>query len=230
VTGLGGRPIGSWQAGNSMWLRDWLGQDLQNRECGARIFTYGYPSKLVEGGRDITLNEYALRFLMSLVDAREKQFKVPFVIGKQMSHLTKTRFKQAGLSRPLILIGHSFGGLVIKQVSGSLSFYAVLASGLTVHAQALNIAHRSQELGRRDILDSCICLAMFGVPNLGLDNECFLDMTMGQENHELVRTLGQRSHSLKQLDGETRDVVATRDILTIAVYETMKTKTFVVRV
>jgi hypothetical protein len=98
-----------------------------------------------------------------------------------------------------------------------------------VHAQALNIAHRSQEMGRKDILDSCVCLAMFGVPNLGLDNECFLDMTMGQENQELVRTLGQRSHYLPQLDRETRDIVATYDIPTIAVYETKATKTFVVR-
>lgn len=80
VTGLGGRPIASWQAddNDNMWLRDLLGPDLETDEGGARIFTYGYPSKLTKGGWDTTLREYAEAFLMNIKQARESQLKVRY--------------------------------------------------------------------------------------------------------------------------------------------------------
>jgi len=79
ITGLGGRPIGSWQGAGGMWLRDWLGPDLQQQERDARIFTFGYPSKVVERGRDTNNSEYAHNYLSNLAYARKPQLEVRYV-------------------------------------------------------------------------------------------------------------------------------------------------------
>lgn len=63
-----------------MWLRDWLGQDLMKKERDARIFTYGYPSKVVERGRDTSLSEYAQVALDNMAYARRAQLEVCCVL------------------------------------------------------------------------------------------------------------------------------------------------------
>lgn len=59
-----------------MWLRDWLGQDLAKDGCHARIFTYGYPSKVANSSSDATLSDYAKQFLLSLAAARKAELTV----------------------------------------------------------------------------------------------------------------------------------------------------------
>jgi protein SERAC1 len=83
-----------------MWLRDWLGQDLRRGDTPirARILTYGYPLKAIENTDDASLHDLGQGLLTELAAARQSS------------------------SRPLLLIGHSLGGLVVKQVSGLLSF------------------------------------------------------------------------------------------------------------
>lgn len=92
VTGLAGHAFGSWRSRNSgkMWLRDIIPIDLPN----ARILTYGYDTKLAGSKSNARISEYAKQFLETVMDARH-----------------------GDPHRPIIFIGHSLGGLVIKEVS-----------------------------------------------------------------------------------------------------------------
>ncbi|KAI0967485.1 hypothetical protein F4678DRAFT_243760 [Xylaria arbuscula] len=92
VTGWNGKAFMSWKPEEAvqMWLRDWLGQDLAAKDCQARIFTYGYPSKLAGGLLDATLYDYGNDLLDSLLVVRQSE-------------------------TPLVFIAHSLGGLVVKQ-------------------------------------------------------------------------------------------------------------------
>lgn len=73
-----------------MWLRDFIPMDIPH----ARILTYGYNTQLAESQCNARISEYASQFLETLKDARHGE-----------PH------------RPIIFIGHSLGGLIIKEVS-----------------------------------------------------------------------------------------------------------------
>lgn len=93
VTGLAGHAFGSWKArhGSAMWLRDFLPEHVPS----ARIMTYGYDSRLLlNTDSTASIREFSQNFLEALSTVR---------VGD-------TR-------QPIIFIGHSLGGLVIKQAS-----------------------------------------------------------------------------------------------------------------
>lgn len=75
-----------------MWLRDFLPEAIPT----ARIMTYGYDSKLLNNNSTASIREFSRNFLEALASARA---------GDEERH------------RPIIFIGHSLGGLVIKEVS-----------------------------------------------------------------------------------------------------------------
>lgn len=94
VTGWNGKPIWSWKPEDSrhVWLRDWLGRDLAERDCAARVFTYGYPSTVARSDSDASLRDYGANLLGSLATARRSEFEVSclvpnlqFVIGRSVS-------------------------------------------------------------------------------------------------------------------------------------------------
>ncbi|KAL7274139.1 hypothetical protein RUND412_002973 [Rhizina undulata] len=89
VTGLGGHAYGSWRGKQTkkMWLRDFLAQDLPN----CRTMIYGYNTNLNSRGIH-TLNDYKIGFL---------------------NEIAKIRKSEEEIRRPIIFIGHSFGGIVI---------------------------------------------------------------------------------------------------------------------
>lgn len=91
VTGLAGHAFGSWRSRKTgkMWLRDILPTDLPH----ARIMTYGYDTKLTGSKCNARISDYAREFLATIIDARRED-----------PH------------RPIIFIGHSLGGLLIKEV------------------------------------------------------------------------------------------------------------------
>ncbi|KAL7271954.1 hypothetical protein RUND412_005260 [Rhizina undulata] len=70
-----------------MWLRDFLAQDLPN----CRTMIYGYNSILNSRGAH-TLNDYKIGFL---------------------NEIAKIRKCEEEIKRPIVFIGHSFGGIVI---------------------------------------------------------------------------------------------------------------------
>ncbi|KAL7268500.1 hypothetical protein RUND412_008873 [Rhizina undulata] len=91
VTGLGGHAYGSWRGKQTkkMWLRDFLAKDLPN----CRTMIYGYNTNLNSRGIH-TLNDYKIEFL---------------------NEIAKIRNSEEEIKRPIIFIGHSFGGIVIVQ-------------------------------------------------------------------------------------------------------------------
>ncbi|KAL9487937.1 hypothetical protein ACSS6W_000214 [Trichoderma asperelloides] len=91
VTGLAGHAFGSWKSKNEphMWLRDFLPQSVPN----ARIFTYGYDTKICDSQSEASILELGKTLLESIKITRGKNAK----------------------DRPLIFIAHSLGGLVVKE-------------------------------------------------------------------------------------------------------------------
>lgn len=85
-----------------MWLRDSLPFDLTsetNDQPIARVMIYGYESTVAGSKSMQNLEDFATNFNASL-----------------------QALANATTIRPIILIGHSLGGLIIKQVSCSLTY------------------------------------------------------------------------------------------------------------
>ena len=93
ITGLAGHAFRSFKDYSSdfMWLMDALPSDLE----GAQIWTYGYDTKLVDSSSFQDLEALASTFRRSLMSlAAPPDRKVV----------------------PLVFIGHSLGGLILKEV------------------------------------------------------------------------------------------------------------------
>ncbi len=68
VHGLNGDAYSSWEHENgTLWLRDLLPKSIP----GARIFTYGYPSKLFFNKSVAGIRDYSQRLLSSLIGVRD---------------------------------------------------------------------------------------------------------------------------------------------------------------
>ena len=89
LTGLAGHAFGSWAASPHMWLRDFLPEDLPR----ARILLYGYDSNLAGSQSKNILTDLSSNFVAKL---------------HAMRSLSRSEH------RPIILIGHSLGCLIIK--------------------------------------------------------------------------------------------------------------------
>src|SRR5439155_14466195 len=91
VTGLAGHAFGSWSSSpRQMWVRDFLPQDIPD----IAIYTYGYESRLQHASSRSIISDHARRFV------------------DKLAYLRSTN---TGSPRPLILVGHSLGGLIIKK-------------------------------------------------------------------------------------------------------------------
>jgi protein SERAC1 len=104
ICGLGGHAYGSFKERDSpyMWLRDSLPGDMP--KC--RILTYGYESKLVNSRSFQSLEDIASQFKASLNLIRS--------LNSSGSSSDRDGTKLGEI--PLILIAHSLGGLVAKEV------------------------------------------------------------------------------------------------------------------
>lgn len=106
IHGVTGNAFTTWTHGNGkLWLRDLLPEALP----GIRVFTWGYPSAAV---------------LSAGLDELSR------VVGELLYHLTLERGNDAPDSstgkhqfRPIVLVCHSVGGIIAKQVSTLISNY-----------------------------------------------------------------------------------------------------------
>ncbi|RDW73010.1 hypothetical protein BP6252_06917 [Coleophoma cylindrospora] len=151
VHGLGGHAIHSWRSRTSseFWIVDFLPQDVKH----VRIMTYGYDTTLDIGGKQ----HHGKKSINSLAKS-------------MLEEICTMRDDEASQKRPIIFLGHSLGGLVIKD--------------------ALVTASKSQ--GHKPwqrIFQSCQSLVFFGVPNLGMSFEELARMVDGSESEQLVRDL-----------------------------------------
>ncbi|XDG01199.1 hypothetical protein ABKA04_000814 [Annulohypoxylon sp. FPYF3050] len=107
VHGLGGDAFRTWTADGTLWLRDLLPGQLRNPPDEykngpddtkvARVMTFGYDANIFTDSRNTNAFTVARDLLVDLEDRRLGNAK----------------------TRPLIFIGHSLGGIVIKKVTKS---------------------------------------------------------------------------------------------------------------
>jgi len=146
ITGLGGHAMGSFRStdGTFVWLRDALPKTLPK----ARILTYGYDTALLRNKSKESIRDLAKVFLDALAGFRYR---------------TKTQ------QRPLCFIGHSLGGVVLKE--------------------ALAIADLNPNDDSHEVVLSTYGLILLGVPNLGLRHPQLMTMVEGNPNQQFVRDL-----------------------------------------
>ncbi|KAA8894431.1 hypothetical protein FN846DRAFT_819409 [Sphaerosporella brunnea] len=188
VTGLAGHAFGSWKSRkqNKMWLRDFLPVDLELRQANVRILTFGYDSALKDSTSTNSIQEYSRQLLDAVHSAR--------------ADTDKERY------RPIIFIGHSLGGLIIKQ--------------------ALADALRSSESDQA-ILDSCVGIFFFGVPHRGLNNQNISTLVKGQRNSHFINDLREGSALLKEAHEHFLQLCLS-DCQITSFYETRDTRAVVV--
>ena len=97
-----------------MWLRDSLPYDLTcddtnfNNSLAARVMIYGYESKVADSDCYEDLNDLATAFYSSLL---------------ALTHTSNPK--------PIILLAHSLGGLIVKQVGYVHNSYVLSLQTLT---------------------------------------------------------------------------------------------------
>ncbi|KAF2236554.1 ankyrin [Viridothelium virens] len=179
ITGLAGHAYGSWATrDNFMWLRDALPLDIP---C-ARILIYGYPSHLQNNEARNILADYAQTFIERIR------------VMKEVARGSK--------DRPIILIGHSLGCLIIKQA---------LVEAFGSHSSLFPIC----------------CIIFLGAPHRGLQVEALETLVKSKPAEDIIRELKSGSSTLRYLNKSF--CKATRGIPIITCYERYPTPTVVWR-
>ena len=182
VTGLAGHAYGSWATKDGfMWLRDALPLDLPH----ARVLIYGYPSQLEDNDARSIIEDYAGSFIARIQVMRETA--------------------RCG-SRPMVLIGHSLGCLIIKQALVDTSRAPVGS-----HASPFPVC----------------CVVFLGAPHRGLDVKALETLVKSKPTEDLIRELKSDSPTLTHLNKNFPNVVS--DIRIISCYEKHPTPTVVWR-
>ncbi|KIW86274.1 hypothetical protein Z517_01669 [Fonsecaea pedrosoi CBS 271.37] len=169
VTGLNGHAFGSWTGGKDrMWLRDFLCEDEYLKACRTMIF--GYNAKLKDQAVHMT-RDYVRSFLEELRKAR------------------KTREER---NRPIVFLGHSFGGILIAHAlvkarekdDGSLVkathaflFFGVPHRGISLSDVTKMVKDLDYPLQREKLVNEIIESSSGINPIM----ESFINMTMGKK-------------------------------------------------
>ncbi|KAL7918361.1 ankyrin repeat protein [Trichoderma austrokoningii] len=181
ISGLGGHAFGSFKErhGSFMWLRDALPIDFP----GARILIYGYETRLIQSKSFQNLTDLGKALQVDMKGIRE--------------------FTQ---SRPIVFIGHSLGGLVIKEA----------------------IVKLKEELDEKDalILNSTSGFLFFGVPHQGMAIESLIPLVKDYPNRSLLESLNKNSALLQRLEREFGNAFGIKRPR-ISFYETEKSPTAV---
>ncbi|KAK8226901.1 hypothetical protein HDK77DRAFT_487248 [Phyllosticta capitalensis] len=158
LPGLGGHPFWSFKARENdfMWLRDGLRESLP----AARVFTYGYDTRLQRSNSFQSLQDLGLRFGHALVS----QIRA----GRRGSQAM----------RPIVFIGQSLGGLVVKEA------LCKLADGRDEEANVLKCVE---------------AIFFFGTPNSGMDISSLIPIVSGQPNEQFLRSVEKESTDLRRL-------------------------------
>ncbi|KAL6856623.1 hypothetical protein J3F83DRAFT_752225 [Trichoderma novae-zelandiae] len=161
VSGLGGHAYGSFKdkSGNYMWLQDALPFDLTSVRSGrpmARIMIYGHKSTVPQSRSVQDIDDLATAL-----------------------HSTLLALVQGPQTRPIVLMGHSLGGLILKKTLITLS------------------KSRSQE--DQKLFRAIYGIVFFGVPHRGMDVASLIPMVGDGPNLPLIKSIGESSSALDQL-------------------------------
>lgn len=169
-----------------MWLRDALPRDLSRAGVHARVLIYGYDSRLIKSDSFEEISDLGSTFERKIVQL--------------------TQDATGSVNRNLILLGHSLGGILVKQAIISLN-----KNTDTVH--------------KKRTLERLIGLMFFGTPSQGMDIETLLPMVDGQSNELFIRTLGLSSSALRNQMDEFRRIFEGMNFSAYWYYETRKSRT-----
>ncbi|KAL6819172.1 hypothetical protein V8C40DRAFT_252626 [Trichoderma camerunense] len=153
LSGLGGHAFGSFKerGGTHMWLRDslpgYLTSETDNKPM-ARVMIYGYESAVPQSKNMQNLEDLATTFHSSLL-----------------------ALAAGPTTRPIILIGHSLGGLIIKQALISLS--------------------RSSIADDQKLIRAVYGVIFFGTPHDGMDISSLIPMVGDGPNRFLVESISR---------------------------------------
>ena len=158
-----------------MWLRDYLPKDVPN----VRVFTYGYNSQLTETLSRQDFDQHAEDFAARL----------------------ETLWRSHNFRRPTIFIGHSLGGLIIKQA-------LIMSQGWQ---------------GMPDNLEELVPQIIFmGAPHGGLATDALMTLVKGKASETLIEDLQPGSAVLKKMTSKFAPLAQRIRILSI--YERLPTK------
>ena len=178
VCGLGGHAMGSFihKRDRHMWLRDSLPQRIPK----ARVMIYGYDSGLQHSTNLAQLGDLAKSLRTAI-----------------------TRILRSG-KRRLVLIGHSLGGLLIKEALTQLA-----------------------ESDSRSLVNFVSGVLFFGVPNHGMDIESLIPMVNDQANRPLLDSLHRVNSWVLMLQDRdfSRILDQRKDLKVFCFYETEKSPT-----
>ncbi|QYT05472.1 hypothetical protein H0G86_012366 [Trichoderma simmonsii] len=153
LSGLGGHAFGSFKerGGTHMWLRDslpgYLTSETDNKPM-ARVMIYGYESAVAQSKNMQNLEDLATTFHSSLL-----------------------ALAAGPTTRPIILIGHSLGGLIIKQTLISLS--------------------RSTIPDDQKLIRAVYGVIFFGTPHDGMDISSLIPMVGDGPNRFLIESISR---------------------------------------
>lgn len=182
VSGLGSHPFGSFvQKGDgNMWLMTNLQRDLP----AARVMIFGYESGLAHSSSHAQLDDLADPLQHAIV-----------------------RILRSNKTKPLVLIGHSLGGLLVKEA-------------------LIRIAEPSSKDGLPNLLDMIRGILLFGTPNDGLDIESLIPMVNDQPNRLLLESLNPKSSQVLRRQRQAFWKVLERTNLQLfCLYETEQSPT-----
>ncbi|KAF2274923.1 uncharacterized protein EI97DRAFT_459876 [Westerdykella ornata] len=164
------------------WLREKLPKDMPD----ARILTFSYPSSFYGDPTYTSIEECARQLLR--------------VIIRDRRHPGKLRMCPTRKKRPIVFLGHSFGGLVIKKALLIANEYV---SDRTLHDTKEGLRERQNYL---DIISAVGGLFFFGTPHKGSTFSRWAEMKMyvgsmcGQATFpDLIRLLGPHSLELHDM-------------------------------
>ncbi|KAL0256742.1 hypothetical protein SLS55_009139 [Diplodia seriata] len=151
VSGLNGHPLGSFKQRNGswIWLRDALVRDLSD----SRVLTFGLDTQLINS----------------------ESFQNIADLGGTLR--TALRTIRTDPKRPLVLIGHSLGGIIVKE--------------------AVNLMAKSHMQVDQASFRAIAGIMFFGVPNQGMAIKSLVPMVGDGPNRALVESLGPNSHVLR---------------------------------
>ncbi|KXJ87108.1 hypothetical protein Micbo1qcDRAFT_185729 [Microdochium bolleyi] len=152
ISGLGGHAFGSFRCRKEpshMWLRDDLPEgivDEKTQRSMARIMTYGYNSRVANSNSHDNLATLANRFNLSL-----------------------KALADAPTVKPIILIAHSLGGLIVKQVRPSCP--------------------RDPREDSVKLYKAVYGIVFFGVPHQGMNVKPLTSMAASRPNRPLIESI-----------------------------------------
>ncbi|KAL7918702.1 nacht and ankyrin domain-containing protein [Trichoderma austrokoningii] len=189
ISGLGGHAFGSFKerGGEHMWLRDALPYDItieDNDTPISRVMIYGYDSSLQHSDSFQNMEDIGISFLSSLRSTAI-----------------------AGSFRPIILVAHSLGGLIVKEILISLS--------------------KSDDERDQKLLQAVYGIAFFGVPHDGMDIQSLKSIVGNGSNRFLIESIGNHGSQILSIYQREfpRTLGGQGGSKVICFYETLKSPT-----